>query len=612
MISEGFATVMVEKAHAAGNEEPHPTEESEGQTQSVFYNPAQVVNRDLSVCAISLFSELRQHEAPRKGGVGDKGITILEALSATGLRSVRYWKEIPHVRNIIANDLDQGAVATIARNCALNHVPLVSPSVHSNFNSARGVVCNHDDCNVLMQRLALGQGQVRAGHRFVLVGPDDTTSSTEAPRGLQPQLQQELVDVVDLDPYGSASPFLDSAFGCCKEGALMLVTSTDSAILCGNYPDTCHAKYSSVGFKGDACHEVAVRVLLAAAERAANKHRKYIVPLLSLHIDFYVRCFFRVYTQPAETKLSACKLGHVTFCTKCPNTKVFPLALGRNNVKRQRDAPCVNRTRGSDEQHDAAPTTGPRLASFPPPPSRDAPFKVQPTTVPPDVGSECDVCHGSMQLAGPIYAATIQNRPFLQKLLDVVNKRAEANQITAVDRVRGLIRAALDELPDTPLFYALPQVASLVRCRLPQTPLVVGALASRGYQCSQVHCCRFGLKTNAPFRDLVAVMLRYKEYDESSTAAAEDDVPKDTTTTTATTPTEQKPTTTKQLALASAGRHLFVDPMPDVTFAYAKENDFRSSATGVTKFILNAPGWGPKRRHQPISGKEKDTEPSIA
>lgn len=38
------------------------------------------------------------------------GITILEALSATGLRAIRYYNEVSNVRYIIANDLDRDAV----------------------------------------------------------------------------------------------------------------------------------------------------------------------------------------------------------------------------------------------------------------------------------------------------------------------------------------------------------------------------------------------------------------------------------------------------------------------------------------------------------------------
>lgn len=52
----------------------------------------------------------------------EDGLYILEALSATGLRSVRYAKEIPGVREIVANDISANAVSNINNNIKSNGV----------------------------------------------------------------------------------------------------------------------------------------------------------------------------------------------------------------------------------------------------------------------------------------------------------------------------------------------------------------------------------------------------------------------------------------------------------------------------------------------------------
>ena len=41
-------------------------------------------------------------------------LRVLEALSATGLRSVRYWKEVEGLDSVVANDVLPSAVAAIA------------------------------------------------------------------------------------------------------------------------------------------------------------------------------------------------------------------------------------------------------------------------------------------------------------------------------------------------------------------------------------------------------------------------------------------------------------------------------------------------------------------
>lgn len=87
----------------------------------VFYNPVQQFNRDLSISVINTFQSIYLSD-PKvlKREPGKKGIKIMEALSATGLRSVRYAKEIKNVEQIIANDLDPDAVELIKRNVAAN------------------------------------------------------------------------------------------------------------------------------------------------------------------------------------------------------------------------------------------------------------------------------------------------------------------------------------------------------------------------------------------------------------------------------------------------------------------------------------------------------------
>lgn len=540
--------------------------------QCVFYNPAQVVNRDLSVCAIETFSRLRKDEKPRHGGTKD-GITILEALSATGLRAIRYWKEISGVKRIIANDIDADAVKLIDMNCEYNGI------------GPECIVRNHDDAVVLMQRLALDPFALN-GQRLVLM-PAPGAPADAAPKEL---LQQEKMDVVDLDPYGTATPFLDSAISCAKEGALMLVTCTDSNILCGAYPEKCFANYNGICIKTDACHEMAVRLVLASIERAANKHQRYIVPLLSLHIDFYVRVFFRVYTQPAAVKLSCLKLGHFFKCTRCPCFWTKPIGHARVPRRQQQSEqqPKSKRTRDGNPKPDVTedPSEEHPTATFPDVPPYTANVNTVSSTLD-GIEPTCEVCGGRVAIAGPIYCAPTQNRDFLDKLLAVIEEKHVGGHITTRDRIRGMVTVARDELPRAPLFYSLPEIASLCRVHCPPTSMFVGALASLGYECSQVHCDKSGLKTDAPPKIIVGVMLAYKKF-----AADSGEVAADATAASA---------APKRDDLGGSARDtLKVAPIDGLEFSYDAKFDFRSRTTGVARFVPNAPGWGPKARHTGI------------
>ena len=50
------------------------------------------------------------------------GLKILEALAASGLRSIRYALEIPRVETVVANDLSKDAYHSICRNIEHNQV----------------------------------------------------------------------------------------------------------------------------------------------------------------------------------------------------------------------------------------------------------------------------------------------------------------------------------------------------------------------------------------------------------------------------------------------------------------------------------------------------------
>lgn len=75
------------------------------------------------------------------------------------------------------------------------------------------------------------------------------------------QAEQQYYDVIDLDPYGCPARFLDAAVQAVRDGGLLLVTCTDMAILAGNSPETCHAKYGSTSLRSPACHEMVSPIL---------------------------------------------------------------------------------------------------------------------------------------------------------------------------------------------------------------------------------------------------------------------------------------------------------------------------------------------------------------
>lgn len=210
----------------------------------------------------------------------EDGMRILEGLAASGLRSVRFCKEIPGVRQVIGNDFSRDAVATMEKNIELNDV----------------------------------------GHLMKASCADAAMLMYNASRDFS-----EMFDVIDLDPYGGPTRFLDGAVQAIKDGGLLCITCTDMAILCGNSSEKCFAAYGAMSIKSNACHEMALRIVLRTIDSYANRYARYIVPLLSVSVDFYCRVFVRVYTGAQKVKESASKSSMLYECTGCGAYHLQPL-----------------------------------------------------------------------------------------------------------------------------------------------------------------------------------------------------------------------------------------------------------------------------------------------
>lgn len=57
---------------------------------------------------------------------------------------------------------------------------------------------------------------------------------------------------------------------------MLAVTCTDMAVLAGNHGEACYAKYGSLAIRGEHCHEMAVRIVLASIASHAARYKRYI------------------------------------------------------------------------------------------------------------------------------------------------------------------------------------------------------------------------------------------------------------------------------------------------------------------------------------------------
>ncbi|XP_077284881.1 tRNA methyltransferase 1 isoform X2 [Arctopsyche grandis] len=376
----------------------------------VFYNPVQEFNRDLSIAV------LRTYLANFKRNSTDiSKVTLLEALSASGLRSMRYAKEIEGIDTIIANDISAKAVESIEANIELNKVGHIVKS-------------SHDDATMIMYK---NKGK---NNRFT---------------------------ALDLDPYGCPSIFLDGAVQCVDDGGLLLVTATDMAVLAGNCPETCYSKYGSISLKSKACHENGLRILLQCIESHANRYGRYIEPLLSVSVDFYIRVFVRVFSGSNECKKTTSKLSMVYQCVGCDSFILQPLGIFKPNPT----------AKLPDNMKACLPHT-------------------------PTVSPNCDHCGHKYHMGGPIWSGPLHNMAFVEKLLKLI--QSEGDKFSTAKRMEGMLFMISEELNDIPLYYSMEKFSAVLH--LQNIPMLImrSAIMNGGYRVSYSHAYKMSVKTDAP------------------------------------------------------------------------------------------------------------------
>ncbi|GAA0160382.1 RNA methyltransferase [Lithospermum erythrorhizon] len=443
----------------------------------VFYNKTQVNNRDMSIAVLRAFISKRKQEHAAKlsrkvkavpkveensgietdmqtdskdegksDGVFDSmkelcqdepsGLTeqlvtnlegrtrelkpprVLEALSASGLRALRYAREVEGIGQVVALDNDEASVEACRRNIKFNGSVACSK-----------VESHHTDARV-----------------YMLTHPKE-------------------FEVVDLDPYGSPSVFLDSAVQSVVDGGILMCTATDMAVLCGGNGEVCYSKYGSYPLRGKYCHEMALRILLASIESHANRYKRYIVPVLSVQMDFYVRVFVRVYTSASAMKNTPLKLSYVYQCIGCDSFHFQSLGrtVSKNNSLRY-------------------------LPGFGP-----------------SVPQECTDCGKKYNMGGPIWSAPIHDQEWVTSMLADV--KLMKDRYPAYNRISAILTTISEELLDVPLFLSLHNLCGTLKCTSPSAVIFRSAVINAGYRISATHVNPLGLKTDAPM-DVIWDIMR--------------------------------------------------------------------------------------------------------
>ena len=101
-------------------------------------------------------------------------------------------------------------------------------------------------------------------------------------------------DFVDVDPYGSAFPYIDTALHYIRNHGYIGITATDLSTLSGSMRAKSVRRYGGFVLNDRMKHEMGIRLLLGYIARRSAGFDRGIVPLISLWKGHYYRVIFQV------------------------------------------------------------------------------------------------------------------------------------------------------------------------------------------------------------------------------------------------------------------------------------------------------------------------------
>jgi tRNA (guanine26-N2/guanine27-N2)-dimethyltransferase len=224
-----------------------------------FFNPAAKLNRDLSVLAYRAIAP----SLPTK--------TFADSFTGIGARALRVAAEVPEIEQVYGNDINSIAIEAAKEAAELNSV---SEKCHFSINE----VC-----------------------KFLLHGDSE----------------EDRFGIVDLDPFGTPARHIDCVLRATLGGGLVSVTATDTAVLCGVYPEVCVRRYYGRPLNNSYGNEVALRLLLSLLALTASRLELAIRPVFVHATMHYLRVYATVSVSSSEANDVYSNIGYIMHCFNC-------------------------------------------------------------------------------------------------------------------------------------------------------------------------------------------------------------------------------------------------------------------------------------------------------
>ncbi|HET7147560.1 MAG TPA: hypothetical protein VFI73_03590 [Candidatus Nitrosopolaris sp.] len=357
-----------------------------------FFNPSAKLNRDISVLVYKTFvPEIKKN--PKTFGDPFGGI---------GARALRVAVEVPEIEQIYINDLNNVAIDA-ARQAA--QVNLVMKKCTFTTQDVVGFLTNHDSRNY---------------ERFA---------------------------VVDLDPFGSPSAYIDCLLRAVNKGGMISITATDTAVLCGVHPQVCKRKYFGMPLNNNYARETALRLIVSLTALIAARLDLVVHPIF-VHANLhYLRAYLTVSVSRSEANSVFKDIGYLRDCMKCGNRSA--------------------------------------IAEY-------------------TKGEPCELCSSTYRFAGYLWITRLFDKNFVKKMSYLLGKEDEVN--AQMGNLNKTLLTCINELDDIPFYFLSDEIASRLKTNPNSLQKIIEQLHSIGYRASRTSLDPNGFKTDARIDQILDIL----------------------------------------------------------------------------------------------------------
>jgi tRNA (guanine26-N2/guanine27-N2)-dimethyltransferase len=463
LVAEGRTKILVPPASlqstAATKREP------------VFFNSAAEFNRDISVIAYSSFlsnpnvgfyssKNNRRHEGNE--------VVMADSLCGTGARGLRIAVEAIGIDKIYFNDANPLAVEIAKKSSAINRV------------KDKCLFSVNDVCKFLLNGTAQ-RNDTPATAECQINNEEKSSNKNNS---------KQRFTIVDLDPFGSPANYIDCVMRSVQNGGLVSITATDTAVLCGKYPDVCLRKYYGISLSTPYSNELALRLLMSLMALTSSRLGIGIRPLFAHTKMHYVRIYVQAVLSSKMANSVFDNIGYIQHCFRCGN----------------------------------------RTASSP-----DSRTEV------------CKLCSSSLKTAGWLWTGKIYDKDFVREMLartyllkpnvtkhrsadqDIEmtpskeysseetkeisqnEEREQANEKRECKKpktVQRLLSKCIEEYDDIPFYFTSDEIASRLKIGPPSLETIIDNLSKAGFRTSPTGLNSTGFKTEGKINEIMTFFRR--------------------------------------------------------------------------------------------------------